>query len=811
MPDANENRVLETEFRQVLDFAPQLVAVFGPERKRLYANRPTLDYFGLQLEEWQAISDPFWFFHPDDRERMASDVYTVRASEVAHEFEARMRRHDGEYRWFLFRDNPLRDERGRVTRWYLSATDIEDRKRAEDQLRIAADELQRVMSSVPDSLWSAEIDEQGAWTYRYYSPAVEKITGRPTSFFLQDPSAWFGIVHADDRKRVAIAAERLMSGQVEQAEGEYRIIHSNGEIRWIRDSGVARRQGTRLRIDGVVSDITERKRAEDALLRSEAYLSLAQRLTLTGSFAWDAKGGSNNYWSEEMFRIWDFDPADGVPSPTRSLERVLPEDRDKLKEYLERALSHPLSVTRAKDDRVVFGDGTVRHVPIPKRDSGTSQEVLGSTARRKEQAGSDLGSIDFRLMMPNGSLKYVRGIMRPVLDHVGECIQYVGTNVDITEQVRAEEELRASEARFRTLVDHAADSILLRTEDGKLVDVNQNACESLGYTRDELIGMTPRDLVDPSEDPAFFRSVGERLNAGEVFAFESRFRRKDGTVLPVEVRVRPFWQHGQRFFLAIARDITDRKRAEKEREHLRQLEAELAHINRVSIMGEMTASIAHEINQPLSGVVSNGSACLRWLAADTPNLEEAREAARRIVRDGKRAGEIIARIRALVKKAATPMAQLDLNETVAEVLALMADEAKRKGVMIRTEFAEDLAIVLGDRVQLQQVVLNIIMNAIDAMSDAPSKQLLITTSNEAIQVRVTVQDRGKGLDPGETEKIFEPFYSTKSGGIGMGLSISRSIVRNHGGNLWATANDTGPGTTLQFTIPQYKEGSIDGS
>ncbi len=178
------------------------------------------------------------------------------------------------------------------------------------------------MSSISDCLWSAEVDEEGKWNYQYYSPAVEKITGRPASFYMQGPDAWFGIVHPDDRARVAIAAERLISGQVEQAEGEYRIIHTNGDVRWIRDSGVATRSGTRLRIDGVVSDITERKRAEDALLRSEGYLALAQRLTHTGSFAWDAKGGTNNYWSEEMFRIWDFDPADGLPSQQRLWERA---------------------------------------------------------------------------------------------------------------------------------------------------------------------------------------------------------------------------------------------------------------------------------------------------------------------------------------------------------------------------------------------------------------------------------------------------------------------------------------------------------
>lgn len=225
-------------------------------------------------------------------------------------------------------------------------------------------------------------------------------------------------------------------------------------------------------------------------------------------------------------------------------------------------------------------------------------------------------------------------------------------------------------------------------------------------------------------------------------------------------------------------------------------------MNRVSALGELSSSIAHEVNQPLTGITSNGSACLRWLATDVPNLEEVRGGLRDIVRDGKRAGEIIARIRGLAKKAPPTQTTLDLNETVREVLALVAEDIKRKNLALTTEFAEHLAPVLGDRVQLQQVVLNLVVNAIDAMSNTTSKQLVVATCNdEAGLARVVVQDTGTGLDPNAIEKIFEPFYSTKPGGMGMGLSISRSIVEYHGGILWATANQ-GTGTSIQFTIPQ---------
>jgi C4-dicarboxylate-specific signal transduction histidine kinase len=261
--------------------------------------------------------------------------------------------------------------------------------------------------------------------------------------------------------------------------------------------------------------------------------------------------------------------------------------------------------------------------------------------------------------------------------------------------------------------------------------------------------------------------------------------------------------------VGVIADITERKRAEEEREKLRQLEADLVHTNRVSMLGELTASIAHEVNQPLSGVVSNASACLRWLAGETPNMEEAREATRRIVRDGKRAAEVIARIRALTKKTEGFREKLDLNQTIREVLALVGDEAKKNRVVIRTGFADDVFPVLGDRVQLQQVMLNLVMNGIEAMSSAgeQARELAITTRNvNSDQVQVTVQDSGTGLDPNVMPKIFDPFYTTKPSGMGMGLSISRSILRAHGGQLWAAAND-GPGVSFHFTLPRYDESS----
>ena len=382
-------------------------------------------------------------------------------------------------------------------------------------------------------------------------------------------------------------------------------------------------------------DVTERKRAEEALRRSEAYLAEAQRLAHTGSWAWNPATRQSLYWSEEMFRIFGFNPQEGVPATEAFWQRIHPEDFERTYELLTKA---------------AVGNMEYAH--------------------------------DHRIVLPDGTVKHIHAIGHPVLDENGEVAEYVGTAID----------------------------------------------------------------------------------------------------------------------------VTDRKRAEEERERLRQIEADLAHIDRVSMMGELAASIAHEVNQPLSGVVVNANACLRWLAGDSPNLDEAREAVRRIVRDGKRAGDVIARIRALATKTATAKERLDMNEAIQEAVALAQDELRKNRVAVRTEFAENLSPVLGDRVQLQQVVLNLVMNGIEAMSsveERPRELMVRTRNDDAGLVRVTVRDSGRGLDAQSMERIFDAFYTTKHGGMGMGLAISRSIIQNHGGKLWAVANE-GPGISVQFSIPKYQ-------
>ena len=374
---------------------------------------------------------------------------------------------------------------------------------------------------------------------------------------------------------------------------------------------------------------------------------------------------------------------------------------------------------------------------------------------------------------------------------------------------RAEDELRASEARFRTFVDHATDAFLLLDEQLLVVDVNRQACESLGWSREELIGMHPREFDVGLDEPSI-RRLAQRAGAGEIITFETRHRRKDGTAFPVEIRTGTFKQGRDLFYLALARDISERKLAEETLRGkdyaLHTARTELARVSRLTTLGELTTSIAHEVSQPLGAMVASAGACARWLAAAPPAMAEARSALDNIVADGKRAREVIARIRTLTKRQVPRMDLLDLNREILEVLAFTDEELRSHDVGLETRLNNTLPQVTGDRVQLQQVLLNLIVNAIEAMSAVNNRprELTVVSAQSKDGVVVEVRDSGIGLDPHGTEQVFDAFYTTKAEGIGIGLSISRSIVEAHGGRLWATPSEP-HGAVFRFSLPVAEE------
>jgi PAS domain S-box-containing protein len=380
---------------------------------------------------------------------------------------------------------------------------------------------------------------------------------------------------------------------------------------------------------------------------------------------------------------------------------------------------------------------------------------------------------------------------------------------DLTFQIAAREKAEAAvrelanglEAKLRRLVDANIMGIFIWNLEGKIVEANAAFLHMVEYGREDLVSGRMRwpDLTPAEWRDRDVRTLTDLKEVGTAQPSEKEFFRKDGSRVPVLVGSALFEEGGEEG-VAFVLDLTERKRAE---EALHQAQAELAHVTRVTTLGELTASIAHEVNQPLAGVITNAQACLRWLGREVVDVAEARAAVERIIRDGQRASAVIQRIRELATKTDPHKARLDLNDVIHEVVLLVHREVLGHRVTLRTDLAAALPPVLGDRVQLQQVLMNLVLNGIDAMAsvmDRPRELWIRSHQPAADQVCVAVQDSGIGIDPAHVDRLFHAFFTTKPHGMGMGLSISRSIIDAHGGRLWASHN-VGPGATVQFTLP----------
>jgi len=360
-----------------------------------------------------------------------------------------------------------------------------------------------------------------------------------------------------------------------------------------------------------------------------------------------------------------------------------------------------------------------------------------------------------------------------------------------------------SEEKWRSVFENSAVGVALADLNGRFIGTNPVFQKMVGYTDDELRQLTFLEITH-EDNVEHNRALIRDLVGGkrQQFQVENQYRRKDGQAVWARnnVSILPGTDREPRFLMALSEDITQRKLSE---DALAKARLELTKVASITSLGVLTASIAHEVNQPLSGIITNANTCLRMLSADPANIDGARETVRRTIRDGRRASEVITRLRTLYSKKDPIVEAMDLNEAAREVTALSSTEIQKNGVTLRQELADDLAPAFGDRIQLQQVILNLVRNAVDSMStiDSRPRELLIRTEwDNENQVRLSVRDSGAGLTPEAADRIFEAFYTTKSDGMGIGLSVSRSIIEAHQGRLWATPND-GPGCTFSFAIP----------
>ena len=730
--------------------------------------------------------------------------------------------------------------------------------------------------------------------------------------------------HPEDRAFVQRMLDQVVRDK-KPLDVEHRLLMPDGSVKYVRVVGhpSTNHESGDCEFVGAVTDITDRKRVEEALRRSEGYLAQAQRLTQSGSWAWNVHTGSR-FWSQETYRIFGYDFGKTPPTWSDILERTHPDDRE-----------------------------------------GIEQQASLETSRREDS------EFDWRIVLPDGSIKHLHSISHPVMDESGQIIEVVGTLMDVTERKRAEA-LRDGESRILEMIARDAPleeilerlvrvveaqfagmlcSVLLLDNDGQhvrhgaapslpksyvdaidglsigpqagscgtamyrkepvvVIDILQDPrweqyrsmAESYGLrscwstpilahsgkvlgsfamyyceprtpnpaeTRalemathiagiaierkltherlqrseaylaeaqrlshtgswafnargpvywseenfriwglDPRKGLPDRELVlqriHPEDRNRVLEYVRKAVRDKEDYAAEFRIVLPEGTVKYIQGLGRPVFSSTGDLLEVVGTqvDVTERKRAEHERERLRQLQTDLAHIHRVTTMGELTASLAHEIKQPMTAALTDARTCLRWLRRDEPDVSEAREAASRLVTDVSRAAEIISRISLLFKKAAPQRELVDVNELIREMTVLLRTEAARYSISIRSDLSDDLPKVIADRVQLQQVFMNLMLNGIEAMKDVVTGSELTVSSRrgEAAQVLISVADAGVGLPPEIAANIFDAFYTTKPQGTGMGLPISRSIIESHGGRLWAIAN-SGRGAVFQFTLP----------
>jgi PAS domain S-box-containing protein len=679
--------------------------------------------------------------------------------------------------------------------------DIEDYKRAEEQLRRSAEELQRSESYLAEG---QRLAHMGSWAFDaagfdYWSPELFRMHGLAPASKAPTVQEYLDCVHPQDREFMAELIKRIL-GEPSRFDTTKRIVRPDGEVRYIRCVGtpVVENQALKKYVGSAI-DVTEYELLTQELRRSEASLLDAQRLSRTGSWAHDVSSGKVTI-SPETLRMWGIQGEDHAAATDFFFARMHPEDR--------------LSVEQAYE------------------------EAHGKKA--------DFES-EFRIVLPDGTIKNIHSVGHPIVSESGDIVEFVGAAIDITERKQAEQRLivqhtvtqmLATAATLEEVTPKILQTVceLLFWDVGTLWSIDREAgvlrCaevwhdESVEVPQSEAIcrqhtfmpGVGLPGRVWSSHEPAYIPDVAKdpmspsgpiagRVGLHACFAFPILL---GADVLGViEFSSHEIRQPDQELLDMMATlgsqigQFIERKRAE---EAFRTAQMELAHVTRVATLGELTGSIAHEINQPLGAVVNNAGACLRWLAAQ--NLEEARQSAVRVIADGHRASEIIGRIRALVKKAPPRKDWIDLNDTLRELIGLAQTAVVGNHVSLQTRLAPSLPAIWGDRIQLQQVMLNLLMNAIEAMStvtERPRELGVTTDRGEGAEVVITVQDSGPGLDPKSLDRLFDAFYTTKAEGLGMGLAISRSIVEAHGGRLWATENE-GPGATFQFTLPTESKG-----
>jgi len=749
----------ERELSQLVDMVPSHLWRLAPDGEPIFFNKRMVDFLGFdaagtERPNGRGIEALIDAVHPDDTAEFREKLERCLATGEPFAMRYRLRRVDGIYRWMSSGAVPMRGADGQIVQWYGLCHDIDDQMYAEEGLKRSERELQQLVDALPIHIWSWTPDGKLAYVNKR---SLEDL-GISGAHFEDVTKVAQERVHPEDAPEVLRkSVECLRTGA--PFVMRYRRRWKDGNYRWIegRCDPLRDQDGAIVRWYQVSIDIDDQMRAEEKLRNSKRQLEQMISAIPVNVLSFDPSG-KITYTSKRYLEM--------VGSPLAHIQDF---------DALAKDLAHPEDFP---------------------------------TMHRKAAHGFATGEPfvnRFRRRDIHGVYRWIEARAQPLRDEDGAIVQWYIASIDLEDEVRALQALRESERSLRQLVETLPAMIYCATPDGEPTYRSQLLREFLGFDVDYMDGSgnsrlesTLNFVIHPDDLARINEKYAHSLSTGEQYAARHRLRRFDGKWRWVETRATPLRDSEGHIvqWNGVCLDIDGEVRTQEE---LRLAQEKMARASQAASLAELSASIAHEVNQPLAAVVANSHACQRWLTIEPPNLERAQRTVERIIRDANAAADVVNRIRALFKRSMEVRSSTAVGEIIMDACGLMAEEAQRRSVRVDVDMAADIPPLALDRVQIQQVLINLMRNGMEAMeSSADTRTLGVRAGKNGNVVQIEVSDRGRGVE--NPEKIFEPFFTTKESGMGMGLAICRSIVESHGGKLLVEDNDDG-GATFVFTLP----------